>query len=72
MEFFKDPLLYVNWGAALLGIYLTWRYGRELKHDFDRPVTFLIKFVLLGIAVGGCIYITQRAGDLQIERILNR
>lgn len=68
MDLLSDPLTYVNWGAAIVALYLCWRYGKELKRDADRPAAFLLKFVLLAIAVGGCLYITSRAGDIQIER----
>lgn len=68
MELLNDPLTYVNWGAAIVALYLCWRCGKELRRDVDRPKAFLLKFFLLAVAVGGCLYITSRAGDIQIER----
>lgn len=65
MSFFKDPLLYVNWGAAIIAIYFIRVGGKEIEKT-KSPQLVLVYLILLSIAVGGCLYISTKAGDLQL------
>lgn len=69
MDFIKDPLLWINWGAAAIGIFLLWKFGPDIEKVEQHKGIWLFKFWMLTIAVGGCMYLSKRAGDLQLIKL---
>lgn len=70
-KMFHSVFFYLDWLFAILGMTLMIKYAPKLKTTIekDKHGEFIVWFLLLTIAAGGCLYLTNKMGDEALKEI---